>query len=393
VKHLCHIAVLGAALVATFGAGARAAESRSATIAAAIADPGRPPADMLRDPNNNPSQTIAFSNAKSRDVVVDFIPHDGYYTRIFSALVGSKGIVHPLVPDMFGKENADAWKDGTATILAIENIHRYRNVTMLGESLLQYGGQFSLPEQADVVWTADGYHELHGKPFGAAALVVPVLKQVLASLKPGGNFIVIDNRAAKGAMFSQAETLRRSDEDAVKAEILSAGFTFDGASDALANPGDDHTKPATDASLAGKPDRFVLRFKKPLSARGTDLRPKDVGGFAGYYGNTEHTDHYSNDPKIERWVIYHPDGAYEEYGNTGTRVQAGTFYWDAAGHNCQLHEFPAEQRDHIVCHSDPLGKKAGDEWIQNNGGTATTGDIRYRLEKGNATPLERIVAP
>ena len=40
--------------------------------------------------------------------------------------------------------------------------------------------------------------------------------------------------------------------------------------------------------------------------------------------------------------------------------------------------------------TDPLGKKAGDEWVQNNGGQATMGDIRYRLEKGYTTPLERV---
>ena len=238
---------------------------------------------------------------------------------------------------------------------------------------------FRSPEQANVIWSAGGYHELHNKPFGAGAIVVPVLRQALASLNVGSNFVVIDNVAAKGAGFGASDSLQRSEPDAVRAEIVSAGFVFDGESDVLRNPGDDHTRPASDTGLDGKPDRFVLRFTKPESARATNLRPKDLSQFSGYYGNTEHTDHYVNDPKIERWVIYHPDGAYEEYGNTGARVQAGTFYWDAAGHNCQLHEFPAEQRDHIVCHSDPLGKKAGDEWVQNNGGQATMGDIRYRL--------------
>ena len=43
-------------------------------------------------------------------------------------------------------------------VLAIQNISEYKNMTVLWEG----GSDFSLPEQADVVFTANGYHDLHG---------------------------------------------------------------------------------------------------------------------------------------------------------------------------------------------------------------------------------------
>src|SRR5262249_54435516 len=67
-----------------------------------------------------------------------------------------------------------------------------------------------------------------------------------------------------------------------------------------------------------------------------------------YYGNTFI---FNIGAASERHSYYHPDRTYQEFGNTGTRVQEGTWYWDADGHNCQLHQFPADERGFIVCHS------------------------------------------
>jgi predicted methyltransferase len=83
-------------------------------------------------------------------------------------------------------------------------------------------------------------------------------KKVLAALKPGGVFLVIDYAAAPGAGFTQAASLHRAEADAEKAEILKAGFVFDGESKALAVPGDSHTTRSHD-----KDDQFMLRFRKP----------------------------------------------------------------------------------------------------------------------------------
>ena len=56
--------------------------------------------------------------------------------------------------------------------------------------------------------------------------------------------------------------------------------------------------------------------------------------------------------KDERHHFYYPDGRYQEFGNSGDgMLQEGYFYWDADGHNCQLHQYPIPQRSLVVCHS------------------------------------------
>ena len=59
------------------------------------------------------------------------------------------------------------------------------------------------------------------------------------------------------------DTLHRIDAEALKAEVLQAGFVFDGESKILANPEDDRTKMVFDPAIRGKTDQFAYRFMKP----------------------------------------------------------------------------------------------------------------------------------
>jgi hypothetical protein len=146
---------------------------------------------------------------------------------------------------------------------------------------------------------------------------------------------------------------------------MQAGFALDGESTALANPADDHSKNIRDASLRGKTDQFILRFRKPTSASAATKRPP-ASGMDGYFGHTQES---GLGDKTHRWVNYYPDGSYDEYGISGTLVQQGTWYWDAAGHNCMIHQFPADERQGIVCHETGINKKPGETWTLNPGDT------------------------
>jgi predicted methyltransferase len=88
-----HALFMSAALLplAMFAAGpAQAAGASAAQIQAAITNPARPQMDMWRDDARHPAEVLAFAGIKPGDVVVDFSPGDGYYTRIISKLVGPK---------------------------------------------------------------------------------------------------------------------------------------------------------------------------------------------------------------------------------------------------------------------------------------------------------------
>jgi len=53
-------------------------------------------------------------------------------------------------------------------------------------------------KDADIVWTAQNYHDLHTKGFGNVDTLV-FNRQVFDMLKPGGVYIIVDHAAAPGA--------------------------------------------------------------------------------------------------------------------------------------------------------------------------------------------------
>ena len=370
---------------------ANTADSIPAYIMAAVSDPARPPGDIARDISRHPAELMAFAGIKPGMKVADFIPFAGYHTRILAKLVGPKGHVYAVAPMWWGytdleamiAENKELAKQGKPpvhantvdAVLAIQNVAEYSNVTALLESLWAFNGQFSVPEQLDAVLAATGnYHDLHAKSFGVGDDKIDnVNKAIFAALKPGGVFVVVDHQTAAGAGFSQAEKLGRSESEAVKAEIAKAGFVLDGESKMLAVTADDHTASAIGAPLRDKADDFVLRFRKPLNASNTDMRPA-ANAMDGYYGNTAvmNLGIQEEPPREERRMFYHADGSYQEFGlpnkkfpGRGDEVQSGIWYWDAAGHNCMLHQFPADERGFTVCHGNTaINKKPGDKWMQ-----------------------------
>lgn len=359
-----------------------AADTIPPAVKAAVADPGRPPWERARDKSQNPEQVLAFAGAKPGSVMVDLMPDAGYYTRILSKLTGPKGTVYSYVPftnvarsvERRGPVVKDAGQNiplsRVELAYAIENVPQYENVSVLWESITQYGGQFGLPRQADLVLSEGDYHKFHGKEF-AGTDMVGVNRAIFAALKPGGVYLVIDHAAAPGAGFTFADTLHRSEAEAVKAEVLAAGFTFDGESKAASLASDNHSQPAVEDGTQAA-DEFVLRFRKPLTAVG-DKRP-GPHAMDGLFGNTTALNPGARGKvtnERERRHFYHPDGTYEEFGapDTGNNPwQMGTWFWDAAGHNCMIHQYPYDQRGEVVCHDLPPFKKVGEKWERGSDG-------------------------
>ena len=79
-----------------------AADTVPQAVRTAVGYPGRPPDDRARDAARKPTDMITFAGIKAGDIVADFVPGTGYYTRIFSHLVGPKGHVYPFVPLVAG---------------------------------------------------------------------------------------------------------------------------------------------------------------------------------------------------------------------------------------------------------------------------------------------------
>jgi predicted methyltransferase len=245
--------ILAAVLTAALGSTAAIAAT-PAYVTAALSDPARPDADKQLDAERLPAQMIAFAGIKPGDRVMDVMPGAGYFTHIFAKVVGDKGYVYAYAPT-----ETDAFylkKHPGADITKM--FATYPNVTVLHAPI----NSLYAPEQLDVVWTAQNYHDLHDSFFKPADLAV-INKAVFSTLKPGGLYIVLDHAAADGSGLSATETLHRIDEAVVKQEVEAAGFKFVGESNVLRNPDDKRDKLVFDPSLRHHTDQFILKFMKP----------------------------------------------------------------------------------------------------------------------------------
>lgn len=232
------------------GAALTPVAAQKADYAAAVADTTRPQADRDRDADRKPAEMLAFAGVKPGMTVVDMIPGGGYFTRLFSNAVGPEGKVYAFIPD----ENLA--KSQTALERAQAAAAGRSNVEVVHHPL----AQAPAGPIANVVWTSQNYHDLHN---GANADLLTINKAVFAALKPGGVYVVLDHSAPAGSGFTATNTTHRIDAEAVKAEVIAAGFVFDGESKALANPADKRDLKVFDPALRGKTDQFIYRFKKP----------------------------------------------------------------------------------------------------------------------------------
>ncbi len=222
-------------------------------IAAAAADPARV-ADAALDARRHGPELMAFAHVKPGDKVLELIPGSGYFTRLFSRIVGPAGRVYAIWPQPYADEDApdvNAWKAASAK-------PPWTNVTVL----IQPAAELTVPQSVDVVFTSQNYHDYPDKFMGRIDPSV-FNNAVYRALKPGGVFVIVDHAAASGSGMRDTDTLHRIDPAIVKTQVLAAGFRFDGESTLLRNPADDHTKLVFNPAVRGKTDQFIYRFRKP----------------------------------------------------------------------------------------------------------------------------------
>ena len=246
--------VLAAAAAAALSIQAGAASAAVPSyVAAAVADPGRPAADTARDADRKPADVLTFSGLKPGDKVGEFIPGGGYYTRLISKVVGASGHDYALWPaGMMSSPRMQAMVAATTSIGP--------NVSNVG-----FGATLSVPEQLDVVWTSENYHDFHNAfpPGSPAPDMAAFNKAVYNALKPGGVFLIEDHAAAPGAGPGVTSTLHRIDPAQVKTEVEAAGFKLAAESDVLKNPADTHELKVQDPAIRWHTDKMLFRFVKP----------------------------------------------------------------------------------------------------------------------------------
>lgn len=222
----------------------------SAELRAAIETDARPAEDRARDEHRKPFEVLSFFGVQPGWRIADLAGGDGYYTEILARYVGPQGHVYlqnsPFVVEKFIKQPLEA----RLARLNAENVTRLD--TEFDDLKLPAG-------ELDAVMMFLFYHDTYWIGVDRAKMN----KAIFDALKPGGVYAIIDHHAAAGAGDRNVKDIHRIEADLVKKDIEAAGFVFDGESDLLRNPEDDHTRNVFDPSIRGKTDQFMFRFHKP----------------------------------------------------------------------------------------------------------------------------------
>lgn len=190
--------------------------------------------------------------------VLDLNAATGWYSEILARAVGPHGRViahnHPGTRNTLPAQDFEA-RYGNGRLPNVEQRYARHNDLRLSH------------ESIDVVLMSMVYHDTYWHRDGVdwGPIDRPALLESLhAALKPDGIVGVIDHYAAAEAdPFESVVAMHRIDPEVVRRDFVSAGFEPDGESDVLRNPNDDYTLSVFDAAIAGRTDRFVLRFRKP----------------------------------------------------------------------------------------------------------------------------------
>jgi predicted methyltransferase len=232
-----------------------AAQAVPADVAAAVSAPGRPAAAMALDTGRHPAEVLRFAGLRQGDRALDLFTDSGYYGEIMARAVGPRGSVLGWNPREFTQNDTRA--EQAAVHQRSPNF-----VTMVTPA-----AAFTLPAQAfDFAMIHLNYHDTYYENARAHYRMEPdaFLRTVFQSLKPGGTIAVVDHVANPGGDTRQVvNQLHRIDPAALRADFERAGFVFDGELPLLRNPEDDHSKLVFDASIRGRTDRVVYRFRRP----------------------------------------------------------------------------------------------------------------------------------
>ena len=222
-------------------------------------------ADLERDIRSKPESVLPWLQIKPGDTVVDIFGSGGYYSELIAPLVAPSGRVLLL-----NNAGFEAW--------GINILNDRFNGRDPGKIERKIIGGITLelaPESIDAALMVMAFHDLYVTPkdyngeayvpTGEPADAEHFLGQVLAALKPGGRFVIVDHAGRDDMDREAVLDLHRIQEDFTKNQLSRNGFNFVASDNALRNPHDDRTQIVFDPEVKGQTDRFILVFEKPNS--------------------------------------------------------------------------------------------------------------------------------
>ncbi|RJS27283.1 SAM-dependent methyltransferase [Corallococcus sp. H22C18031201] len=246
------LSLAGCAHTASPDASTSAATASSARAIVDAAD--RLEADRALDAGRHPAEMLEFIGVRPGMKVAEMMAGGGYTTELLARAVGPEGVVYGHNPKWVLERFAEKpWSE--------------RLARPINQRVVRVDREFDapLPPEAtglDAVVSNAIYHDTVWLGADRAKMNAAIFD----SLKPGGVYVVIDSSAKAGTGVADVQSLHRIDEQAVRAEVLAAGFQLAGESAAWRNPEDTRdwsASPGAAGARRGTGDRFALKFVKP----------------------------------------------------------------------------------------------------------------------------------
>lgn len=219
----------------------------------ALLHPARPTTDRKEDELRRSRKVLEFTQIKTGMQVVDLGGGAGFYSELFSKLVGDSGRVYLQNGLRYLAKNKEL------VDLRLED-NRLVNVIRIDSSYKD----MQLPGNVDIVFISMDYHDVYvtrgNKDWNPD--VDSYIAQIYHSLKDDGRLIVLDHSAKIGSGFTSTKTLHRIDEEFTRNEIEKRGFNLISSSDVLRNPKDNRESKVLKDRVRGRTDKFLFEFKK-----------------------------------------------------------------------------------------------------------------------------------
>ncbi len=242
------------AIAATWSLPAMAQESNvKDNIMAAMASDIRIAAEVERDRNRKPVETLEFLGLKDDLRVLELLPGGGWYTKILAPTLRENGELYVAI--------------GTSRVqrelLSADGFDRVK-VLDIGVSMERNGpfrtnniGVFDFGvSDIDLALTFRNMHNF--TPAGRRNINAAVFD----SLKSGGLFGVVDHTKRHMEPMT-GENRRRADPVQIIHEALAAGFEFVDFADFHYKADDELRFEVGRKTVTGNTDRFTLLFRKP----------------------------------------------------------------------------------------------------------------------------------
>ena len=226
----------------------------SEKIAAALKDERRSPAEIDRDKNRKPLETLEFFRLKDDMTVLEIMPGGGWYTTILGPVLAERGRLLLTI----GAERTAERLIGQPGFESTELIPFDRsNITRSTTSRAMIMPAFSLGvKKVDLALTFLNLHNL------TPEARQHMNKAVFDTLKKGGLYGVVDH-TRRHMQGDSTEVWRRLDPVLAIQEIQAAGFQLLDYSDLHYRPDDELRYEVGRKSVTGNTDRFTLLFVKP----------------------------------------------------------------------------------------------------------------------------------